>query len=171
MCSIVSGLGKLTLHIGTASTPPATATEDCSAIDRLVLGRVDALAGVGREHEIPAIAHPLGVDLGDVLVFPLEISRPHEQVDLGVDRRGHRDLPHRSVFPLGWDGNDEEGDERGAFYGRKQRQLPETQVGVAGHIVGRLEPEDQDPTWPGSDPLKRTISSSCEEDASFDIED
>jgi hypothetical protein len=37
-------------------------------IDPLVLGRVDAFGGVGGEHEISAITHPLGVDLGDALV-------------------------------------------------------------------------------------------------------
>ncbi len=63
-------------------------------IDVLVLGRVDALGRIGNEHQIPAIAHPLAVDLGDAPVFPHELSSPGEQVDGRRRQCSWADLPH-----------------------------------------------------------------------------
>jgi len=48
------------------------------------------------------------------------------------DMHGDVDWKRRGV---GWD-------EMGAFYGRQQHKSPETQVGVAGHRAGMVEPED-----------------------------
>ena len=41
----------------------------------------------------------LGVDLGDTRVFPLEITRSHEQVDLSIDGCGHGLIWHGGVYP------------------------------------------------------------------------
>jgi len=46
------------------------------------------------------------------------------------------------ILSRGWDGNVEGWGGEGAFCGRQQSKSPETEVSVAGHRGGMVEPKD-----------------------------
>jgi hypothetical protein len=93
----------------------------------------------------PALLHPLGVDLGDALVFPLEVLRPGGQVDLGVGGCGHGLIcSMRFILPLAWDRNLEDGNEMGGDLWETTPRVARPEVRVAGHRGGRVETEDED---------------------------
>jgi hypothetical protein len=142
-------------------------------IDLPILGRVDAMGRVGGEHEIPAVANPLGVDLGDTLGFPPEVFRPGEEVGLGVGDCGHGLICTVGfILPRGWDGNVEGWESGGGFGWETTKQVARPEVDLTGHRAGRVEPKDQG-REPGvrrdrwgplggrrhvwSDPLKTTV--------------
>jgi len=105
---------------------------------------------VGGQHKLPPITHPLAVNLGDARVLPPELSSPAKQVALGAGACGHGLIcPMRSISPRGWDGNVEGWGSGVVLDGRQQHHPPETEVGVAGHRAGMVEPEDEGRTWEG----------------------